>query len=205
MINAKALNIIIITFPSLESEKDHHSWYIRRKMFNVYSTKYNNKLGICIEMINYLFIYYYYGFVFRSRNLVDGKFRFVSKMQKKKWICVLNTFRCCYHCLLSIVVCLSLLLVFFLLLSRSKTGKVSFSETETETIHVNVHYFYSFRWVFLMVDHFCWKSIFHHLFSFHFVNYNSRIADPSQRENLGIIVQYKVKVKLCIGGPILGG
>lgn len=25
-----------------------------------------------------------------------------------------------------------------------------------------------------------------------------RIADPSQRENLGIIVQYKVKVKLCI-------
>lgn len=33
----------------------------------------------------------------------------------------------------------------------------------------------------------------------------SRIADPSQRENLGIIVQYKVKVKLCIGGPILGG
>jgi len=31
------------------------------------------------------------------------------------------------------------------------------------------------------------------------------IADPSQRENLGIIVQYKVKVKLCIGGPILGG
>lgn len=32
-----------------------------------------------------------------------------------------------------------------------------------------------------------------------------RIADPTQRENLGIIVQYKVKVKLCIGGPILGG
>ncbi|XP_055703792.1 beta-arrestin-1 isoform X4 [Phlebotomus papatasi] len=31
------------------------------------------------------------------------------------------------------------------------------------------------------------------------------IADPTQRENLGIIVQYKVKVKLCIGGPILGG
>ncbi|GAB0099448.1 hypothetical protein DMENIID0001_153060 [Sergentomyia squamirostris] len=31
------------------------------------------------------------------------------------------------------------------------------------------------------------------------------IADPAQRENLGIIVQYKVKVKLCIGGPILGG
>ncbi|XP_063701645.1 beta-arrestin-1 isoform X2 [Culicoides brevitarsis] len=29
------------------------------------------------------------------------------------------------------------------------------------------------------------------------------IADPSQRENLGIIVQYKVKVKLCIGP--LGG
>lgn len=35
--------------------------------------------------------------------------------------------------------------------------------------------------------------------------YCFRIADPSQRENLGIIVQYKVKVKLCIGGPILGG
>lgn len=34
---------------------------------------------------------------------------------------------------------------------------------------------------------------------------SSRVADPSQRENLGIIVQYKVKVKLCIGGPILGG
>lgn len=34
---------------------------------------------------------------------------------------------------------------------------------------------------------------------------SNRIADPSQRENLGIIVQYKVKVKLCIGGPILGG
>lgn len=33
----------------------------------------------------------------------------------------------------------------------------------------------------------------------------TRIADPTQRENLGIIVQYKVKVKLCIGGPILGG
>lgn len=35
--------------------------------------------------------------------------------------------------------------------------------------------------------------------------YLCRIADPSQRENLGIIVQYKVKVKLLIGGPILGG
>lgn len=33
----------------------------------------------------------------------------------------------------------------------------------------------------------------------------NRIADPSQRENLGIIVQYKVKVKLCIGGPLLPG
>lgn len=31
------------------------------------------------------------------------------------------------------------------------------------------------------------------------------ISDPAHRENLGIIVQYKVKVKLCIGGPILGG
>lgn len=31
------------------------------------------------------------------------------------------------------------------------------------------------------------------------------ITDPAHRENLGIIVQYKVKVKLCIGGPILGG
>ncbi|XP_032456141.1 beta-arrestin-1 isoform X11 [Nasonia vitripennis] len=27
----------------------------------------------------------------------------------------------------------------------------------------------------------------------------SEVADPSQRENLGIIVQYKVKVKLCLG------
>ncbi|CAD7088190.1 unnamed protein product [Hermetia illucens] len=31
------------------------------------------------------------------------------------------------------------------------------------------------------------------------------IADPAQRESLGIIVQYKVKVKLFISGPILGG
>lgn len=31
------------------------------------------------------------------------------------------------------------------------------------------------------------------------------ITDNAPRENLGIIVQYKVKVKLCIGGPILGG
>lgn len=30
-----------------------------------------------------------------------------------------------------------------------------------------------------------------------------RITDPTQRENLGIIVQYKVKVKLCLGP--LGG
>lgn len=30
-----------------------------------------------------------------------------------------------------------------------------------------------------------------------------RLIDPSQRENLGIIVQYKVKVKLCLGA--LGG
>ncbi|KAI4477222.1 hypothetical protein M0802_014758 [Mischocyttarus mexicanus] len=29
------------------------------------------------------------------------------------------------------------------------------------------------------------------------------IVDPAQRENLGIIVQYKVKVKLCLGA--LGG
>lgn len=43
------------------------------------------------------------------------------------------------------------------------------------------------------------------LFSFAFRIFDYRIADPSQRENLGIIVQYKVKVKLCIGGPILGG
>lgn len=27
----------------------------------------------------------------------------------------------------------------------------------------------------------------------------SSIPDPSQKENLGIIVQYKVKVKLCLG------
>nr|XP_018909276.1 PREDICTED: beta-arrestin-2 isoform X3 [Bemisia tabaci] len=31
----------------------------------------------------------------------------------------------------------------------------------------------------------------------------SDVADPSQRENLGIVVQYKVKVKLCLGA--LGG
>lgn len=30
-----------------------------------------------------------------------------------------------------------------------------------------------------------------------------RLVDPSQRESLGIIVQYKVKVKLCLGA--LGG
>lgn len=29
------------------------------------------------------------------------------------------------------------------------------------------------------------------------------MVDPSQKENLGIIVQYKVKVKLCLGA--LGG
>lgn len=45
------------------------------------------------------------------------------------------------------------------------------------------------------------SSIYSHLHTIH----TNRIADPSQRENLGIIVQYKVKVKLCIGGPILGG
>lgn len=43
------------------------------------------------------------------------------------------------------------------------------------------------------------------ILSFIIFHRNYRIADPSQRENLGIIVQYKVKVKLCIGGPILGG
>ncbi|KAI4480754.1 hypothetical protein M0804_009851 [Polistes exclamans] len=32
---------------------------------------------------------------------------------------------------------------------------------------------------------------------------NRSVVDPSQRENLGIIVQYKVKVKLCLGA--LGG
>ncbi|XP_055903979.1 beta-arrestin-1 [Eupeodes corollae] len=31
------------------------------------------------------------------------------------------------------------------------------------------------------------------------------IADPTQRESLGIIVHYKVKVKLFISGPLLGG
>jgi len=31
----------------------------------------------------------------------------------------------------------------------------------------------------------------------------SRVTDPSQKENLGIIVHYKVKVKLCLGP--LGG
>lgn len=36
---------------------------------------------------------------------------------------------------------------------------------------------------------------------FYFLNF--RVTDPSQRENLGIIVQYKVKVKLCLGA--LGG
>lgn len=33
--------------------------------------------------------------------------------------------------------------------------------------------------------------------------YRFRLVDPSQKENLGIIVQYKVKVKLCLGA--LGG
>ena len=33
--------------------------------------------------------------------------------------------------------------------------------------------------------------------------FSYRITDPSQRENLGIIVHYKVKVKLCLGP--LGG
>lgn len=40
-----------------------------------------------------------------------------------------------------------------------------------------------------------------HLFSFPLLL--SSITDPSQKENLGIIVQYKVKVKLCLGP--LGG
>ena len=48
-----------------------------------------------------------------------------------------------------------------------------------------------------------WKSFLTQLTDSKFVQH--RIADPSQRENLGIIVQYKVKVKLVIGGPILGG
>ncbi|VVC92626.1 unnamed protein product [Leptidea sinapis] len=34
-------------------------------------------------------------------------------------------------------------------------------------------------------------------------NNKDKVADPAQRENLGIIVQYKVKVKLCLGP--LGG
>lgn len=36
-----------------------------------------------------------------------------------------------------------------------------------------------------------------------FSSFAFRVADPSQKENLGIIVQYKVKVKLCLGA--LGG
>ena len=35
-----------------------------------------------------------------------------------------------------------------------------------------------------------------------FILFN-RVTDPSQKENLGIIVHYKVKVKLCLGP--LGG
>lgn len=35
------------------------------------------------------------------------------------------------------------------------------------------------------------------------INVIHSVVDPSQRENLGIIVQYKVKVKLCLG--TLGG
>lgn len=37
---------------------------------------------------------------------------------------------------------------------------------------------------------------------YEFLSFRS-VVDPSQRENLGIIVQYKVKVKLCLGA--LGG
>lgn len=40
-----------------------------------------------------------------------------------------------------------------------------------------------------------YESSFNELIAFYDI---VRIADPSQRENLGIIVQYKVKVKLCI-------
>jgi beta-arrestin len=36
------------------------------------------------------------------------------------------------------------------------------------------------------------------MFDFYF-----RLTEPVQKENLGIIVQYKVKVKLCLGA--LGG
>lgn len=39
---------------------------------------------------------------------------------------------------------------------------------------------------------------------FHIVVFSpSRITDSSQKENLGIIVQYKVKVKLILG-PLVG-
>lgn len=44
-----------------------------------------------------------------------------------------------------------------------------------------------------------------HLFFINTILFTYRIADPSQRENLGIIVQYKVKVKLNIGSTLLGG
>lgn len=74
-----------------------------------------------------------------------------------------------------------------------------FSSLHTNTHHTKCIFFLSFcniikmsiYWLFIQ---FCYIFIFFH-----------RIADPSQRENLGIIVQYKVKVKLCIGSPILGG
>lgn len=39
--------------------------------------------------------------------------------------------------------------------------------------------------------------------SYFFLFWFFRMVDPSQKENLGIIVQYKVKVKLCLGA--LGG
>lgn len=40
-----------------------------------------------------------------------------------------------------------------------------------------------------------------------FAKRENRITEPLQRENLGIIVQYKVKVKLCLGplgGDVVG-
>lgn len=41
-------------------------------------------------------------------------------------------------------------------------------------------------------------TVFINLLNILFFFFFNRITDPTQRENLGIIVQYKVKVKLCI-------
>lgn len=149
-------------------------------------------------------------YVFRSRTLVDGKFRFVSKI---KFLMLLLKHCCLSH---SFFFRYCIILVLILILITNIRSKTFWNRNLSCIILNSFHPFpvsllsllFFARWIFLDGGQFCWKSnissVFFSLSLFIFQNY-SRIADPSQRENLGILVQYKVKVKLCIGGPILGG